>query len=196
MLYTNQILAVAIREMKFGQLTGVAIGERGRGRQEVFLPIPKGIEKDIPEGLSKELTIGLSKSGRPRIDRKNDSELYLVLSSARGYTRRGCGVVRAPKTQTVEVIARGNGADGDAGRIGSWDAMIVKAHEGDVFRVTWGGYNYGYDPTFYVVHNGDVYAADQPEIEALYESLGKKIPFSLRFEESKLRVDLDEWQNI
>lgn len=185
--------------MKFGTVTGVAIGESGRGRREVFLPAPGGMQVgEILEGFRPDLTVGLSKSGRPRIDRRKEDEIYLVLSSERGYTRRGDGYIKAPASQEVELVARGNGADGDAGRIGSWDALVVKAKDGDVFRLTWGGYGYGYDATFYVVSGGKVYAADQPEVEDLYQSLGLEVSFSLQYDQDRGRlvIDTDEWKTI
>lgn len=197
MLFTNKDLKVEVREMKFGQVTGVAIGEYGRGRREVFLPTPNGIEGEIAN-LRTDLTIGQSKSGRPRINRApaNDSEIYLLLSTKRGYTRRGDGCIRVPEGQEVQIIARGNGADGDAGRIGQWTALVLKAKDGDIFRVTWAGYGYGFDATFYVVLGGKVYVADQPEIEDLYESLGMEVPFTLSFKDSKLSVISGEWTFI
>ncbi len=195
MLFTNKTVEVESREFKFGTVAGVALGEHGRGRQQVFLPTPKGLEGAIG-GLRSDLTIGLTKAGRPRINHGKDKDMYLALSSERGYTRRGNGVVKVPVDQAVELIARGNGADGDAGRIGYWDVVLVKAKEGDVFRVTWGGSGYGYEPTFYVVHNDQVLEADQQEVEDLYESLGLEMPFSLTFEERRMVVDLEEWKTI
>ena len=195
MLFMNKTVEVESREFKFGTVAGVALGEHGRGRQQVFLPTPKGLEGAIG-GLRSDLTIGLTKAGRPRINHGKDKDMYLSLSSERGYTRRGNGVVKVPVDQAVELIARGNGADGDAGRIGYWDVILVKAKEGDVFRVTWGGSGYGYEPTFYVVHNDQVLEADQQEVEDLYESLGLEMPFSLTFEERRMVVDLEEWKTI
>ena len=195
MLFLNKAVDVTAREFKFGAVEGISLGEHGRGRQQVFLPTPKGL-KDAVGGLRTDLTIGLSKAGKPRINRSKDKDMYLTLSSERGYTRRGNGVIKVPVGQTVELIARGNGADGDAGRIGYWDVVLVKANEGDVFRVTWGGSGYGYEPTFYVVHNNQVFEADQQEIEELYESLGLDMPFKLSFEERRMVVDLEEWKTI
>lgn len=199
MLYFNKALKAVAKEMKFGAVTGVAIGESGRGRREVFLPTPGGVQiGEVIEGLRTDLTVGLSKSGRPRIDQRKEDEIYLVLSSERGYTRRGDGYIKAPTGQQVELIARGNGADGDAGRIGSWDAVVIKSRDGDVFRLTWGGSGYGYDATFYVVSGGKVYAADQPEVEDLYQSLGLEAPFSLQYDQDRGRlvIDTDEWKTI
>lgn len=195
MLFLNKAVDVTAREFKFGAVEGISLGEHGRGRQQVFLPTPKGL-KDAVGGLRTDLTIGLSKAGKPRINRSKDNDMYLTLSSERGYTRRGNGVIKVPVGQTVELIARGNGADGDAGRIGYWDVVLVKANEGDVFRVTWGGSGYGYEPTFYVVHNNQVFEADQQEVEELYESLGLDMPFKLSFEERRMVVDLEEWKTI
>lgn len=195
MLFMNKTVEVESREFKFGTVAGVALGEHGRGRQQVFLPTPKGLEGAIG-GLRSDLTIGLTKAGRPRINHGKDKDMYLAISSERGYTRRGNGVVKVPVGQAVELIARGNGADGDAGRIGYWDVVLVKAKEGDVFRVTWGGSGYGYEPTFYVVHNGQVFEADQQEVEDLYESIGLEMPFNLTFEERRMVVDLHEWKTI
>lgn len=195
MLFLNTTVEVIAREFKFGIVEGISLGEHGRGRQQIFLPTPQGLKGAIG-GLRTDLTIGLSKAGKPRINHGKDKDMYLALSTERGYTRRGNGVVKTPVGQTVELIARGNGTDGDAGRIGYWDVILVKANEGDVFRVTWGGSGYGYEPTFYVVHNGQVFEADQQEVEDLYESLGLDMPFSLTFEERRMVVDLEEWKTI
>lgn len=195
MLFINKQTEVVTREFKFGTVNGISLGEHGRGRQQIFPPTPKELEGSIG-GMRSDLTIGLSKSGKPRINYGKDKDMYLALSSERGYTRRGNGVVKVPAGQTVELIARGNGADGDAGRIGYWDVVLVKAREGNVFRVTWGGSGYGYEPTFYVVHNGQVLESDQQEVEDLYESVGLEMPFSLTFEERRMVVDLKEWKTI
>ena len=195
MFFINKTTEVVAKKLKFGTIEGISLGEHGRGRQQIFLPVPHGLEGSIG-GLRTDLTIGLSKAGKPRINRSKNKDMYLTLSSERGYTRRGNGVIKVPVGQTVELIARGNGADGDAGRIGYWDVVLVKANEGDVFRVTWGGSGYGYEPTFYVVHNNQVFEADQQEVEELYESLGLDMPFKLSFEERRMVVDLEEWKTI
>lgn len=195
MLYLNKAVDVATREFKFGHIEGISLGEHGRGRQQIFLPTPQGLEGAVG-GLRTDLTVGLTKAGRPRVNRGKDKDMYLALSSERGYTRRGNGVIKTPVGQTVELITRGNGADGDAGRIGYWDVVLVKASEGDVFRVTWGGSGYGYEPTFYVVHNNQIFEADQQEVEDLYENLGLEMPFSLSFEEGRMVVNLEEWKTI
>lgn len=195
MLFTNKTLEVQEKMMKFGTVAGTTIGEYGRGRREVFLPTPKELTENIAEGLITNLTIGFSKTGRPRINQcnANAEAIFMILSTKRDYTRRGNGYIEVPKDQSVEIIARGNGADGDAGRIGTWDALILKAHEGDIFRVIWGGYGYGYEDTFYVVLNGAVHTAEQSEVEDLYESLDTDVPFTLHFEDNRPETVDDEW---
>lgn len=196
MLYMNTELRIQTREMKFGEITGVAIGESGRGRQEVFLPTPKDIEGEMV-GLRSDLSIGTSKSGRPRIKYSNgENEMYMILCTYKAYTRKGNGYVQVPTGQDVKLIARGNGADGRAGRIGQWDALVLGAQDGDVFRVVWSGYKYGYEATFYVVSDGDIYAAYQSELEDLYENLGLEIPFALDFRGSGFVINKDEWVTL
>lgn len=196
MLYTNQVLKVVEWKMSFGSVKGVAIGEFGRGRREVFLPTPNGLAGEIRD-FRADLSIGLTKSGRPRINQSTDDRLYVILSSQRGYTRRGSGMIKTPVAQDNKIIARGNGADGDAGRIGSWDVIIAEAKDGDVFRVTWGGHGYGYSPTFYVVHDQTIAVADQPMVEDLYKHLiGCTMPFTLTFDEDRMVINQDEWKVI
>lgn len=195
MLYFNEQVPVTDREMPFGVLSGIAVGERGRGRREIFLPTPKDLTGEVA-GMLPGYGIGTTKSGRPRIVRDSSEELYLVLTSEDSYTRRGCGCIRVPAGQTVELIARGNGADGEAGRIGTWDVVVLKANEGDIFRVTWGGYGYGIPSTYYVVHGGQVHVADQPDVEALFDHLGLEVPFSLTWDGESLVADLSEWVDV
>lgn len=195
MIYFNKEPKHETKEMSFGTLSGISIGEEGRGRWSIFLPLP-GADDKLKEGMNEEYTIGYSKSGKPRINKSHSEEIYLVLSSQAGYTRRGDGTIYAPVDQDVEIIARGYGADGAAGRIGTWDAIIVKAKENDVFRVKWSGSGYGIEPEYYVVHNNNVYHSKLNEIEELYDSIGKEPPFSLRYEEGVMKINTDEWDNI
>ena len=108
MLYLNKAVDVATREFKFGHVEGISLGEHGRGRQQVFLPTPQGLEGAVG-GLRTDLTIGLSKAGKPRINRSKDKDMYLALSSERGYTRRGNGITRSqlakPSSLSLAVMA-------------------------------------------------------------------------------------------
>lgn len=185
--------------MSFGNLKGITIGEKGRGRWEVFLPAQNCTDKDaIEEGLHKDLSISLSKSGRPKIIKKEEDKIFLILDSEHAYTRQGDGKIFALATNTEEakVIARGNGADGLAGKVGQWDAIVLEAKDGDVFRVRWGGYNYGRPTTIYTVINGEVYFADLPDVEDMYDYLNMEPPFSIFYEEGETLLSSKEWKEI
>lgn len=126
MIYSNVNLSIETRKMSFGDLKCVAMGEKGRGRKEILLPSLS----NITVGLNRELTIGMSRNGRPRINRvdpQKDNTMYLLIDTYGGYSRRGDGYVSFRVEQGFEIIAEGNGADGDAGRIGSWGVYVIKA---------------------------------------------------------------------
>jgi hypothetical protein len=53
------------------------------------------------------------------------------VNSSGGYTRRGNGQSVEEWKGTPKLIAKGNGADGDAGNIGSWDDEVWVLREGD-----------------------------------------------------------------
>jgi hypothetical protein len=68
----------------------------------------------------------MSKSNKPKIGGGNNG-IYAIINTSFGYTRRGCGYVsHSAINGTIEVISRSNGADGDAGRIGTWDDVILE----------------------------------------------------------------------
>ena len=70
------------------------------------------------KGMNPDFTIGTTKSGKPRINKNADDTLYMMLSAEGGYTRRGNGTIKVLTSQKekFEVMARGNRADGDAGK--------------------------------------------------------------------------------
>lgn len=127
MIYSNINLKVETRKMSFGDLRCIVMGEKGRGRKEILLPSLS----NITVGLNKDLTVGLSRNGRPRINKikpqEEDNTMYLLIDTYGGYSRRGSGYVTFREEQGFEIIAEGNGADGDAGRIGSWAVYVIKA---------------------------------------------------------------------
>ena len=126
MIYSNVNLSIETRKMSFGDLKCVVMGEKGRGRKEILLPSLY----NITVGLNKGLTVGMSRNGRPRINRvdnQKDNTLYLLIDTYGGYSRQGNGYIDYVEEQGFETLAEGNGADGDAGRIGSWRVYVVKA---------------------------------------------------------------------
>jgi len=66
--------------------------------------------------------VKLSMSGKPKIVEAYDPTIYIIISTGNGYTRRGDGSVEIFK-DSARILAEGNGADGDAGRIGIWGGV-------------------------------------------------------------------------
>ncbi len=193
MIYTNKSYVAIERDMSFGSIHGIALGERGRGRIETFMLVPPSME-ELTTGHHASISVELTQARRPYLVEVGDDRLHMLLSSQRGYTRKGCGVIMTPANQDNRILARGKGADGAAGRIGSWESVLTEAKEGDVFRVVWSGYRYGYPATFYVVKGGRVFTADQPDVENLYISLGITPNFELFSVEGGLVINQAEWQ--
>lgn len=125
MIYANEKVPKITRTMKWGDQDYFAMGENGRGRREILLSTNVR-ESELKHGLNPGLSIGMSKNGRPMVDRKTDNEMYLLLSSQGGYTRRGDGYISVPiiDEDRIDVLAVGNGADGDAGRNGVCNVRI------------------------------------------------------------------------
>ena len=127
MIYSNVNLTIEARKMSFGELRCIVMGEKGRGRKEILLPSLSGITC----GLNKDLTIGVTKNGRPRINKlkpqEKDNSMYLLIDTYGGYSRQGNGYIDFRAEQGFEIISEGNGADGDAGRIGSWGGICSES---------------------------------------------------------------------
>lgn len=93
MIYANRTFKATDREMDWGTLHQITMGEHGRGRKLVALTCPADIE-EITVGLHKDLTIGSTKSGNPRIIKASDDKLCMILSAEGRYTRRGNGTIQ------------------------------------------------------------------------------------------------------
>jgi len=121
MIFTNFSIESYEKEMSFGKLWGFHIGEYGRGRKEVFIPTPGYIE--LKKGINSAFSIGQTKTGKCRINSGNSADFF-ILSSQGGYTRRGNGTIKKLKTNPFKELDYAYGADGAAGRIGSWYVVI------------------------------------------------------------------------
>lgn len=179
MIYSNQEVEAIDRELDFGTIYQIVLGELGRGRRLMALTCPK--ETKISLGMNPDLTIGVTKSGRPRINKKTDNELYMLLSAEGGYTRRGNGTIKVLDNQkeNFEILSRGNGADGDAGRIGYWDCLLLRVKNPNIdsiIRVRTSGAGYGTPSDLYVIHEGTVYHCYLSELEECCEVFGIDIP--------------------
>jgi hypothetical protein len=137
--------------MAWGDLSCVEMGEQGRGRKLLVIPS----FYDIEEGLNRHLTIGFSRAGNPKIIEGTDDKLFFLISTEGGYTRRGSGWVSCMPKDGIDdsefsnyalprdcfsVLAEGNGADGAAGRIGSWEVYVLEAIRTKIFlRIKYSG---------------------------------------------------------
>ena len=196
MIYTNQALETFAKEMDFGTIYQVAMGETGRGRKLMALTCPK--DTKIAKGMNPELTIGTTKSGKPRINKQADNTLYMLLSAQGGYTRRGDGFIQVPTRQKdlFQILARGNGADGMAGRVGFWDCLLLKAPSTNaVVRVRTSGGGYGTPSDIYVIHEGDVYHCYLTDLEECCDSLGIEVPCEFVADSSGLHFG-DDWVTL
>ena len=191
MIFSNKELVAVEKNFEFGKIYQVGMGERGRGRCYMALTCPK--DTIINVGLNPELTIGPTKSARPRIKRMVDDTLYMMLSAEGGYTRRGNGTIKVLESQIdeFEVLAAGNGADGDAGRIGYWDCMLLKAPRNGIVRVRTSGAGYGTPSDLYVIHKNEVYHCYLWHLEECCESLGIEVPCAIEYDVEGCRFGND-----
>ena len=194
MLYCNKSVKSVIREFDFGQISQLCLGEKGRGRRLLVLTSPEGVELKS-NSLEKRLTIGSTKSGKPRIINKIEDELYMILSAEGGYTRRGNGNIRVLKNakDQFEILGRGNGADGDAGRIGYWDVLLLKAPKNGVVRVRTSGAGYGTPSDLYVIKDNIPYHCTLETLEECCEMIGADMPFIPDKDDDGNLVYNDEW---
>lgn len=195
MLWLNKNFQIKEKEMSFGKLKGIALGEEGRGRKLLWLPIPANYNHNpLTLGLHEDLSIGYSRNNKPKIINKKDDDLYLIVDTYGGYTRRGCGYVEYLKEHKddIEFIAKGYGADGAAGRIGTWDVVVLKVLNKD-FTVLRNRISGGNPSEIILIYNSQVYTATRENISILFDSLDIDIPFI--FDED-YHFENSEWNYI
>ena len=180
MIYSNVNVSAKEIEFEFGTINQIQLGERGRGRKLLALTCPP--ETELKEGMNKEYTIGFTKSGKPRIIKKEDDILYLLISSEGGYTRRGNGWISflKGKEDQFTIMDIGYGADGAAGRIGRWYTALIKINNNDdtsVIRMEPSGGSM--DDKFYIVHNSNVTSCTFDVLDECCEAIGIDVPFDL-----------------
>lgn len=196
MIYSNINKKAEARELEFGTIHQMAFGEKGRGRKLIPVTCQDSDMELIRHKLHENMSIGTTKSGKPKLIFSNASELYMVLSAKGGYTRRGNGVIRVLKSQAdnFEVIARGNGADGDAGRIGFWDVVLLKIKDVNkdfIICVRTSGEGYGTDSDMYMFHGGKIHHFKSSDSHEAYDAIDEDMPFT--FNDG---FDLAEWTKI
>ena len=96
-------------------------------------------------------------------------------------TRRGNDSIWVPsdKHDEYETMAIGWGADGMAGRIGSWDVVLLKAPKEGIVRVRTSGGGYGTPSDYYVIKDGKVYHCHLSELEECCTTVGFELKENL-----------------
>lgn len=183
MLYSNVTVEAEERTFDFGTIWQVALGEQGRGRKLLALTCPPGLVLNKGENL--HLSIGMTRTGKPRVIVADDPQVYLLLSSYGGYTRRGDGQIYVPARAGERMLAaapedgytplaQGNGADGDAGRIGSWDVVLLAVPQDGIVKVMPSG---GRAPDeYYIIRGGRVYSCTDETLHECCDALDMDMP--------------------
>lgn len=163
-------LSIEKRKMSFGELSIIALGERGRGRYESIIPIQGNIEK------TDFVQISQTKTGKPKIvkstDTRDTSGWLARISTCGTYTKNTYGWVSVHKSciGNVKTIATGNGAEGLAGRTGYWADYLLEIKDGTLLKVKRHG---GYKMPAYFLYFSDktVIKINIEEIEIFLEFL-------------------------
>lgn len=122
-IYNIEPTDIAINDYSF---SGIVLGEKGRGRKEVIVPVAQG---DLLEP-------GLTKAGKPRLNRSNSFDGWVARISTNGaYVRGANGNVSVHKNTEFSLVAKGYGAFGAAGRTGNWDDVIITVPDNTLVRV-------------------------------------------------------------
>ena len=186
MIYSNSQKEIITKEFPFGTLKGILLGEEGRGRTGIFIPV-RGIPED-QHGLfeykpvnglyrNENIGIGMSKSGRPVIVSASQAVAVsdgIILTSYNGYTRRGNGFVEI--LEGGEIVAIGVGADGEAGRVGQWQESLIKPLSESIkihVRYSGGRVSNPISADYFLIkHDGDLYFMRQDELETFEDLKG------------------------
>lgn len=123
MLYSNKEWNKVEKQMKFGKLECIELGNKNPRSRQIYIPS----NVDIHEGISKNLTIGLSKSGKPKIVKGDDEDyIYLLLSSFDFSCFHRQGTIQSTLFTGVECLATAKHTDGLAGKAGSAEEKLFK----------------------------------------------------------------------
>ena len=166
------------RQMSFGELSVIVLGEKGRGRCEVIVPFEDGIKET-------DLVIpATTKTGKIKIAKGGDDKGWIARISCKGgYTRGTFGTLYVHKKDSdkVRVLASGYGAFGDAGRLGSWDDFLLQLDDNVLLKIK----ESGRSPEFYLYFSKNkVFKIMQEEIEIFLED--KEYEFSKESELFKI----------
>ncbi len=188
MLFTNdkRMLVPMTFTLSSGTASFPALvaGEQGRGRRLIVLPINKMVSlTKVEDGYStgyrpldgSKVSIGKTSTGRPAVI-NDDGKRYVLASSHAAYTRRGNGYTEMLDGST-KVLASGNGADGDAGRIGTWgvDLYEIESPEG-IIKCRMSGDTEG---EYIIWNDNDFVTVSESEVELYFGQKNEAVPACL-----------------
>jgi hypothetical protein len=160
-------LKPTLHKLSFGDLYAIALGEIGRGRHLTLVPMS-------PTDPDKPVEVVTSKTGKPKITTVGtDRQDWLARICCNGtYTRGSYGYayVHNDDAENVELVAKGYGAEGDAGRLGNWFDYLLKIKDNTLIRVKeHGGHK---RPAYYLYFDeNDVTRLDESELDMFVDSL-------------------------
>ena len=162
MIYSNVEVCAEVEETEKGDRHYILVGEYGPGRKPIKIACSEGTV--IKQGMNPEFTVTLLK-GRAFIAKKQDRNLYMLLSSKGGYTSRSDGMVLvlAEDADKIFVMAKGNGGDGLITKVGNWDCVLLKVKnplENLTIQVQPAGLSKKYPQTLYMLEEEVVYTCD------------------------------------
>lgn len=160
------------RTFDWGEMTVVALGERGRGRFENVIPFHADEQTEL-------LEIGLTKTNKPKIVQSADGNGWLAVVSGDGcYTRGTYGTVYCLKgdEKKIKVISYGCGAYGDAGRIGDWNEFLITVNYPIFLRVRPSGGSHKIARYWLYFGDDKVYKIQLEELPIFCEQFGLDIP--------------------
>jgi hypothetical protein len=105
------------KEETLYSLEAIEMGEKGVGRKYLLVPCPLNFTYLQP---------GTTKSGKIRLCQSDSSDGWIVHINAKGaYLRDARGRIKIQSGITYSLLEKAYGAFGIAGRVGSWDDVLI-----------------------------------------------------------------------
>lgn len=164
------------REFDWGKMNIISLGERGRGRYEAIIPVHNG---NIEIENLDYMEVALTKSGKPKIVPSEKSEGWLLILSGNGtYTRGTYGTVyvQEERKNDVAIIARGSGAYGTAGRIGSYHEFLASCPDNTFFYICPAGGSHKRERYWVYCDSEKIYQISLNEIDMFCEQKNISVP--------------------
>lgn len=166
------------KTFSFGEMHCISLGERGRGRYEEIVPCQSDL---LPTDY---IQIIPTKTGKPKIVKGGDSKGWIARISCEGtYTKNTDGYARVHKDDLdkVNVLAKGYGAEGDAGRCGTWYDYLLQIEDNTLIRVKEHG-GYKRPPYFIYFSETAAFVIQEEELDIFLD--GKDYQVSEEWSES------------